>query len=185
MENKLLLRNYEVMLLVIDVQEKLMAQMFNRESIIANLRILIQGLQLLDVPIVLTEQYPKGIGKTEPAIREVMKEYNPIEKMTFSVMDNESAVDRIGSPDKSRYILTAGVESHVCVLQTTLSLLEKGFNCGVVVDCTGSRSEQNYKYAIERMRQAGATLLTTEMVLFELLQTATHPVFKQILHLIK
>lgn len=185
MEGKLLLRNYELMLVVIDVQEKLMARIFNWESILSNLRILIQGLQVLNVPIVLTEQYPEGIGRTEHSIREVLKEYEPVEKMTFSVLDNEKALERIGKPEKNRYILTAGVESHVCVLQTTLALLENGFNCGVMVDCIGSREKQNYEYAIERMKQAGAALLTTEMVLFDLLQSATHPAFKQILQLVK
>jgi nicotinamidase-related amidase len=185
MKNKLLLRNYITTLLVVDVQEKLIPHMFNKDEIIANLKNLIQGMNALEVPIVLTEQYPEGMGTTLPEISSLIPGIKAQDKITFSVMDSGKCVSEIGEPDEGRYIIITGVESHVCVLQTTLSLLEQGFKCGVVVDCVGSRSEKNYTFALKRMERAGADLLTTEMVLFELLKTAKHPAFKQILKLIK
>lgn len=185
MTKKLLLRDYQITLLVIDVQERLLAHIFNRQQIIRNLRILIQGLQLLNVPIIVTEQYSKGIGQTVQEIKDVLKEYKPVEKITFGCLDNPEFSHKIGEPNDKKYLLLAGIESHVCVLQTTLGLLEKGFNCGVIVDCIGSREEINYNFALERMGRSGADLLTTEMVLFDLMKSAGHPAFKQILKLIK
>ncbi len=185
MQKLFLIRNYKPALVVIDVQEKLMDRMFNRDMIIKNLRTIVKGMQVLNFPLYLFEQNPRGIGTTMQEIIDVLDKYDPTVKMSFSAAVCENLTQDLGSPEDQRYILIAGVETHVCVLQTTLALREKGFRCGVLVDCTGSRSEMNHTTALQRMRDAGAELVTTEMVLFDLLESAEHPKFKEILRLIK
>ena len=186
MSHKFLLRHFKPVLLVIDVQEKLIPGIFKWQLLVDNLVRLISGLTRLNIPIIVTEQNPAGLGVTIGRISELVAAGGiPLQKMTFSSLDSLECAKSIVRPEPDSYYILTGVESHVCVLQTALSLAESEARCGVVVDCVGSRTEMNLTYALKRMEKAGIDLLTTEMVLFEILGSCRHPDFKSILKIIK
>ncbi|MFC0820773.1 isochorismatase family protein [Moraxella marmotae] len=172
--------------LMIDVQEKLMPHIFEHENIRQKMAILIQGLQILGVPIMLNEQYKKGLGETIAPLYELLDESNrtSFEKKSFSVCDNPPSWANIVRQNR-RIVLLFGIETHVCVLQTALDLLDNGMQPVIVADAVGSRNPYDKKQAIRRMRRAGAAVTTTEAILFELLRTADDPAFKSISKLIK
>jgi nicotinamidase-related amidase len=164
-------------LLVVDVQEKLVAALPDGPRVVWNVRRLIDGAKILGLPVVATEQYPKGLGPTVP---ELAKRLGPIpSKLTFSGggcpgLFGELQAHGIGK------ILVAGIEAHVCVQQTVLDLLADGWRVYVAADAVGSRFEVDSRSALGRMDSAGATLTTTEAALFEWCEAAGTPEFKQI-----
>ncbi|SJM37609.1 Isochorismatase family protein [Psychrobacter pasteurii] len=172
--------------MIIDVQEKLTPHIYRHEEIIKKTLTLIQGLQLLDVPIVLNEQYKKGLGETLPEIMEVLdtSKAKIIEKVTFSACDNDETWNYLAQQNRIS-VLVFGVETHVCVMQTVLDLLDNGMQPVVIADATGSRDSYDRRQAIRRMRRAGAVITTTEAILFELCRSSKDPVFKSISQLIK
>ena len=172
------------LLLVVDFQERLMPAMRNCDELGRKAGALIKGCRLLDIPILTTQQYTKGLGATVPDIEEALGEFEPIEKITFSCLGESAFVNKL-SQFGEKNILVVGIEAHICVQQTVLDLLGKGYNVYVIADCVGSRSETDYIYAGMRMQQAGAVLTTMESVLFEFLISAEHPKRKEISNLIK
>lgn len=179
------LKRDDTLLIIIDVQKKLASVMKYREQIIRNICKLIKGCQILDIPILLTEQYPKGLGRTEKDILDALNnEVTPIEKMTFSCWDTSEFVDEVREAAKNNIILT-GIEAHVCVYQTAMDLLASNYNLSIPIDCVGSRHGYNYEAGINRMREMGAGIYTLEMVLFELTQRSDIPEFKEISKLVK
>lgn len=144
---------------------------------------LIEGARILGLPVLLTEQYPKGLGRTVPEVLSVCEGYPIFEKTTFSGCSE--ALTQILASHESRSVLVAGVETHVCVTQTVLGILESGYQVHVVGDATSSRTEANRRIGLDRMRQAGATISSVEMALFELLRESGTPEFKSILSIIK
>lgn len=170
--------------LVIDIQEKLFPHMHEREILLQNTSTLICGLKLFDVPFILNEQYPKGIGRTLEPLRQLLGEPQALEKFTFSCCKTQSTMDAIKNLDK-KFVIIFGIEAHVCVLQSVLDLLEEGLIPVVVADCTSSRKEQDTLIAIERMRQSGAIITSYESLLFELCVHAKNSVFKEISRLVK
>ncbi len=136
------------------------------------------------MPIFVTEQYRKGLGPTVPEVAAVIPDFAPLEKLAFSACGADGFVPALESKQVSDAVL-CGIEAHVCVTQTCLSLLEKGFRVFVVADAISSRAAENYRYGVERMRAAGAVIVSTEMVLFELLGHAGTAEFKQVLPLVK
>ena len=148
------------------------------------MRILIEGLKALEIPVLVTQQYTKGLGKTVSGIAEVLPGRQRIEKIAFSCCDEPEFMNKLNSLDKE-FIIVAGIETHVCVLQTTLDLLEKGFIPVVVRDCVSSRKKKDYRAAIERMRKEGVVITTYESILFELLRFAGTDEFRQISRLVK
>lgn len=186
MKPQRLIRSYKPKLLVIDIQEKLLAHMFNPSEILRNAVILIRGLQILGVPVMVFEQNPTGLGATARELIDALgTDYRPIHKMSFSIMDVPSVRDLLPVPTKDDYYILIGIESHVCLLQSALLMKEHGYTCGIVADCTGSRSQSTYIMALERLRNADIDILTTEMTLFDVLKSADNPKFKQILALVK
>ena len=171
-------------LLVIDVQEKLVPVIKNMESVEDNILRLINGCQLLNVPIFYTEQYPKGLGRTIKSIAAVLSESKPIEKMFFSVCCSKELIQPLRDRGFSQ-IMVAGIEAHVCILQSALDLLQEGFQVHVVEDATGSRKELNKNNALQRMKNLGVTLTTTESALFELVEVSGTDEFRQISKLVK
>ncbi len=164
-------------LLVIDVQEKLLAAIPAGRRIAWNVRRLIDGAKILGLPVAATEQYPKGLGPTVPELAERLGSIPS--KMIFSC----SACPEIFADFRSRgvdKILLCGIEAHVCVQQTALDLLSDGWSVYLAVDAIGSRFEIDYRTALQRMDSAGVTLTTTEAALFEWCRTADTPEFKQI-----
>ncbi len=171
-------------LCVIDVQGKLAHLMHEKEALFENVERLIKSAQILDMPIILTEQYPKGLGPTLSQFTELMPEVEPIDKISFSCCANDEFSEKIRKLGR-RQLLISGIETHICIYQTSLDLIEAGYQSHLVADAVSSRSEFNKTIALNRMKDAGAFLTTTEMALFELLHSAEGPNFKAISKLIK
>ena len=167
-------------LLVIDLQEKLMPAICGNDEMLKRCAALIKGMKLLDIPILVTQQYTKGLGPTVPQIAEALGDYEPVEKVTFSCLAEKEFRAKLLELDKD-YVVVIGAEAHICVLQTVIDLLDKEHhNVYLVADCIGSRHDLDNKLAIRRLEAYGAVVTTLETVLFELLHTAEHPHRKEV-----
>ena len=169
---------------LVDVQERLFPFMNNKDLIEKNLLTLVKGLKLHKIPFIINEQYKKGLGETIPSIRTLVSEDLHFEKTTFSSCKNEDTLEKIKSINKP-FVLVAGIETHVCILQTCLDLLDNGFTPVLVTDCVSSREQNNTTMAIKRLIQAGVIPTTYESILFELTKSSKNPVFKEISALVK
>ncbi len=164
-------------LVVIDVQSKLAQLMAEKETLFANLEKIIKGIQVLDIPIIWTEQVPKKLGPTLPEFSELLAQSgDPIAKSSFSCCGHTPFMDALKSLNRNQILLT-GIETHVCVYQTALDLLEAGYKVQVVSDAVSSRTNANKQIGLARMKEAGAILTSTEMALFELLRVAEGDLF--------
>lgn len=172
------------LLLVIDVQGRLAELAWRSESIRKNIRILIEGMKALEVPVIATEQYPKGLGPTVPDIAELLGDTTVIEKTSFSCCGEFAFETRLTELHKTD-IIVCGIETHVCVYQTTRDLLALGYNVHLVTDAVSSRSEENWKLGVDACIALGAKRTGTEMVLFELLRVSGTEQFKTISSLVK
>ena len=170
--------------LVIDIQDKLFPHMDQKEKLLKRCLILLEGLQVLKVPLMLTEQYPKGLGSTLEQLSTAMERNHPIEKVTFSCCDEPSFQNTLDQLNRNTLII-CGIEAHVCVLQTVVDLIGSGYKPVVVADCISSRSADDKRIALERMRAEGAIITTCESILFELTRLAGTDEFKAISRLIK
>jgi len=171
-------------LVVVDVQERLLPAIFEHQRVVQNTVRLIQGAAILRVPIFATEQYRKGLGPTVSEVAAAIPGFAPIEKLAFSACGAAGFIPALRKKRVSEPIL-CGIEAHVCVSQTWLDLLDRGFRVFVAADAVSSRTQENYRFGLDRMRAAGAVIVSTEMVLFELLERAGTDEFKQILALVK
>lgn len=170
--------------LIIDEQVKLMPVIHEKDTILHNTEILIQGLKLLDVPFLITQQYTKGMGMTEQCIFDAAGTEEYIDKRTFSCWDTEEIRQAVEASGKKQ-VLLAGVESHICLLQTAIDLVDAGYDVFVVENCVSSRKLADKETAIKRMIQNGVQVTSYESILFELMRTSTHPNFKLVSKLIK
>jgi len=170
--------------LVIDMQERLVPAMEGQEELLHNAQILINGLQELNIPVIATQQYSKGLGETVEPIRNIIKDFSPIEKKDFSCCDEDSFATELEKLNATNIII-CGIESHVCVLQTAIDLKEAGLNPVVVMDCVSSRSYDSIDLAAERFRYEGIMMTSYESILFELTRSASAPEFKAISKLVK
>ncbi|NLX15098.1 MAG: hydrolase [Phycisphaerales bacterium] len=177
------LRPETAALLVIDVQDRLLPAISEAEQRVEYIRRMIEAAKVLQVPILATEQYPAGLGRTCETIQSCLEGITYIEKMSFSACE-QRLIDRLAELDRSQ-IIVVGIEAHVCVQQTTLDLLRMGYAVYVCTDAVGSRRTLDAAVAFERMRQAGAIVTTTESVTFELLGRAGTEAFKKILPIVK
>ncbi len=168
----------------VDVQERLFPFIANNEELEKNLVRLVKGLKTHKIPMLINEQYKKGLGETIDSLKDLVEEYPHFEKTTFSCCGQEEGLEKLKSLNK-KYVILAGIETHVCVLQTALDLLEVGLVPVLVVDCVGSRKDLDKEIAIKRMLQAGVVLTTYESLLFELTQSSKHENFKEISKLVK
>lgn len=166
--------------LVVDYQEKLVPAMNDKDKLIHNSCILLEGLKILDVPMVITQQYTKGLGMTVEKITQAAGTAEYVDKISFTAYD--CVKDKISA---KKYIIVCGIESHICVLQTVIDLKAAGFVPVLVADCVGSRKESDKLVALERARQEGAIVTTYESLLFELLQVAGTETSKKIQKLIR
>jgi len=169
-------------LLVVDVQEKLVPAIAGGDRVVWNVRRLIDGARILDLPVVATEQYPEGLGRTVPELAERLGEVPS--KLTFSCGGCARIFERLQDRGVHK-LLVCGIEAHVCVQQTVLDLLAGAWQVYVAVDAVGSRYEVDYRTALARMDSAGATLTSTEAALFEWCQAAGTPEFSQISRLVR
>lgn len=171
-------------LVVVDIQERLLPSIFEMERLVDNALRLIKGVALLRLPILVTEQYRKGVGATVPEIASAIPGFAPMEKVAFSCFGAPGFAEALRAAGVDD-VLLCGIEAHVCVLQTCFDLLEHGFRPFVVADAISSRAAENHRLGVERMRDAGGIIVTTEMALFELLERAGTEEFKQVLALVK
>lgn len=168
--------------LLVDMQEKLFPYIDGNANIAKKATTLIEGMKALSVPMLAARQYPKGLGETIEGLRPYFSTYH--DKMTFSCCGNETLVTELQRTDRKNVII-AGIEAHICVLQTVIDLKALGFLPIVVVDAVGSRTKRDYKTALQRMKYEGAILTTVESILFELCYQAGTDAFKIISRLVK
>ncbi len=171
-------------IIVIDIQEKLFPKMARKEELIRNVEKLIRFAGIMKIPILLTEQYPKGLGRTIVEVKNILPKVKPIEKVEFSCLRSEKfkeAIEKLGA----KTLIITGIETHICVTQTALDGVKKGYRVCVVRDAVTSRSLDDESLALERMRQCGVTIVSTEMLIYEMLGKAGTPEFKEALKLVK
>lgn len=173
-------------LIVVDIQEKLMPPIFQKEQLVKNSQLLIRLAGALKIPTLMTTQYAKGLGSTVPEIASLLPETQAIDKQMFSCFGSEvfcSLLKRV--PGNRTTVLLCGIESHICVMQTALGALREGYLVHVASDAVSSRTEWNWKIGLERMRAAGAVISSTEMMMYELLKSSGAPAFKELLPYLK
>jgi len=175
----------ECALAVIDIQEKLLPAIWEKERLVRNSQLLIRLAEMMSIPVIATTQYVKGLGQIVPEIASLLPDTNPMDKLEFGCFGNGefcSAVSRLAGRNT---LLLCGMETHICVLQTALGALNQGLNVHVAADAVSSRAELNWKLGLERMRDAGAVISSTEMMMYELMGKSGTPVFKEMLKFIK
>ena len=173
-------------LIVIDIQEKLLPPIFQKEQLIRNSQLLIRLAGILKIPTLLTTQYSKGLGNTVADIASLLTDTSPIEKQIFSCFGSEvfcSTLKRL--PGNRNTVLLCGMESHICVAQTALAALRAGYLVHVASDAVSSRTEWNRNIGLERMRAAGAVISSTEMIIYEALKSSSTSEFKAMLQYLK
>ena len=177
MNHQYRLKVEDTALLVVDMQEKLLPKIMMAEEVIRNASFLVNAAKVLGVPVLGTEQYPKGLGPTVEPIRGMLTKV--WEKQTFSAVGEGGALDFLKSDARIK-VVVVGIEAHICIMQTVLDLLNQGFHVFVCVDAVSSRYAIDVKIALKRMQQAGAILVTAEACVYEWLETAANPAFKEI-----
>ncbi len=166
------------------MQEKLMPVMCEYAKVIKNTQVLIQAARALDIPILYSEQVPEKIGPTIPEIHQYLKDQLPISKKTFSCCREITFLNALNEMHRKQ-IIVVGIEAHVCVYQTVADLIHSEFEVNVIADAVSSRSQDNKQIALNRAAKLGAAVSSTEMMVLELVGTAEHKNFKEILELIK
>jgi nicotinamidase-related amidase len=171
-------------LVIIDIQGNLAQAMFDKENLFANTVKLIRGFKVFNLPVIVTEQTPQKLGQTIPQIAAELEGTKPIAKETFSCWADVHFREKTEALNR-RHIVLLGIESHVCVYQTALDLIQNGYNIHLIADAVSSRTKENREIGLAAMKSAGAQLTSTEMVLFELLRSAADPKFKEIYKIVK
>ncbi len=182
--DKYMLSKDEAVLVVVDVQERLASVMSHRQQVVDNCLHLIEAARLLDIPVVLTEQYPRGLGRTVEEIKNALSDYRPVEKLAFDCCGEPEFLGCGALRDRKKVVL-AGMEAHICVLQTCLGLMRNGYEVHLVGDAACSRKKHDFKAGIGLARDAGAVITSTEIVLFQLLERAGTEEFRAISKRIK
>ncbi len=173
-------------LVVVDIQEKLLPPISNKEVLVKNSQLLIRLAKILSIPVLVTTQYSKGLGSTVPEIASLLSGLTAIDKLEFGCFGSDSFCTQLKNlPGNRNTVLLCGMESHICVMQTALGALNEGYLVHVASDAVGSRVEWNWKIGLERMKAAGAVISSTEMMMYELLRCSGTPAFKELLQYLK
>ena len=183
---RLALEAERCVLLVVDIQEKLLPPIFQKEQLVRNSQMLIRMAGILKMPTIMSTQYAKGLGNTVAEIASLLPGTQPIDKHMFSCFGSDvvcSTLKRL--PGNRNTVLLCGMESHICVTQTALGALREGYLVHVASDAVSSRTEWNWKIGLDRMRAAGAVISSTEMMIYELLRSSGEPAFKELLPFLK
>jgi nicotinamidase-related amidase len=173
-------------LIVVDIQEKLLPPIFQKEQLVRNAQLLIRLAGILKIPTLLTTQYSKGLGNTVADVAALLPEAQPIEKLAFSCFGSDafcSSLKRL--PGNRNTVVLCGIESHICVAQTALAALREGYLVHLASDAVSSRTEWNCKVGLDRMRAAGAVISSTEMIIYEALRSSGTSAFKDMLRYLK
>jgi nicotinamidase-related amidase len=171
-------------LVLVDVQGKLAQSMHNKKDLFENLKKMVKGAQVLGVPILWAEQNPDGLGPTMPEIAELLTNQSPVSKLSFSCCGSDQFLKDLAAVNRKN-ILIVGIEAHVCVYQTAADLVNLNYDVQVVADAVASRTAENKQIGLEKSKDAGASLTSTETALFELLKEAKGDKFKEIINLVK
>jgi nicotinamidase-related amidase len=169
-------------LVVIDIQEKLLPPIFQKEQLLRNSQLLIRAAGILKIPALVSTQYAKGLGATVPEISSLLPGSDAIDKTLFSCFGSDvfcGVLKRL--PGQRNTLLLCGMESHICVTQTALAALREGYLVHVASDAVSSRTEWNWKIGLDRMRAAGAIISSTEMIIYELMRSSSSAAFKELL----
>ncbi len=176
----------ECALVVVDIQQKLLPPIFNNEALVRNSQLLIRLANILEIPVLVTTQYAKGLGDTVPEIASLLPQTAAIDKLEFSCFGKDQFCSAVKSlPGNRTTMLLCGMEAHICVMQTALGALAQGYLVHVASDAVGSRAESNWRVGLDRMRDAGAVISSTEMMMYELLRKSGTPAFKELLQYLK
>jgi nicotinamidase-related amidase len=173
-------------LIVVDIQEKLLPPIWQKEQLVRNSQMLIRLAGILKIPAIASTQYAKGLGNTLPEIASLLPDSTPVDKVMFSCFGSDvfcSMLKRL--PGHRTTVLLCGMEAHICVMQTALAALREGYLVHVASDAVSSRAEWNWRVGLERMRAAGAVISSTEMMIYELLRSSGAPAFKEMLPYLK
>lgn len=181
--DRYILNRKDSLVLVVDIQDRLKPAMYNGERVVKNTKIILESAKILNIPVLFTEQYPKGLGKTLPEIIGIQENPEVFEKNSFSGC-TDLLNDKLKELGKKK-IIVVGMEAHVCVFQTCRDLLLNGYDVHVVKDAVASRERLNYRNALGNMREMGAVINNTETILFDLLKKAGTDEFKVISKMIK
>ena len=173
------------LVLIIDFQEKLLNAIYNKKQTEKKALIMVKTANILGIPIIVTEQYPKGLGETIQEIKDAIGQNTEYyEKTSFSALDNSKIADAIYKSNKKQIVLF-GIETHICVSQTVNALMNEGYDVTVISDASSSRTEAEHLAGLERIKENGAHIITTEIAVFEWLKNAKHTKFKEVQNLIK
>ena len=173
-------------LVVVDIQEKLLPAIANKETLVKNAQLLIRLAGMLKLPMIVSTQYKRGLGETVPEVASLLADAITLDKTEFGCFNNEgfcSAVQTL--PGNRTTLLLCGMETHICVMQTALGAMNQGYVVHIASDAVGSRSEWNYHIGMNRMQDAGAVISSTEMMLYELLRSSSSSTFKELLPYLK
>jgi nicotinamidase-related amidase len=169
-------------LIVVDIQEKLLPPIFQKDQLVRNSKLLIQAASALKIPAIASTQYAKGLGKTVPEVASLLPEVEAIDKDQFSCFGSAAFCNLLKRlPGNRNTLLLCGMESHICVMQTALAGLREGYLVHIASDAVSSRTEWNWKIGLERMRAAGAVISSTEMMIYELMRSSSSAAFKEML----
>ena len=182
----MLIDESKLLCFLIDIQEKLFPRIFDNQSILYKVKTYLKIVNSMNLPLILTEQYPKGLGKTIDMIESNIKTKNfyKFQKTSFSCIGADDVRDQLSNLEKKQ-VLLCGIETHICVLQTAFDLLKMDYDVFILDECVGSRNKLDKDIGISRLRKSGCTVLTLEMLAFELVRSSAHPNFKNISDLIK
>jgi len=180
-----ILRPEDCALAVIDIQEKLLSAIFEKERLVRNAQLLVRLADILSLPIIVSTQYEKGLGKTIDEISMMLPTMKPVDKLEFGCFGNSDYCSTVGKLENRNTLLLCGMESHICVMQTALGALTQGLNVHVAADAVSSRTEMNWKIGLNRMQAAGAVISSTEMMIYELLGKSGTRAFKEMLKHLK
>ena len=173
-------------LIVVDIQEKLLPPIWQKEQMLRNSQMLVRLAKILKIPALVTTQYAKGLGNTVPEVVSLLPECSPIDKTMFSCFGSDvfcSLMKRL--PGQRNTVLLCGMEAHICVMQTALAALREGYLVHVAADAVSSRTESNWRIGLDRMRDAGAVISSAEMMIYELLRGSGGPAFREMLPYLK
>jgi nicotinamidase-related amidase len=173
-------------LIVVDIQQKLLPPIFHKETLVKNSQLLVRLAKILSIPIMMTTQYSRGLGATVPEVASLLPEITAIDKLEFGCFGSDAFRAGLRAlPGSRNTLLLCGMEAHICVMQTALGALNDGYLVHVASDAVSSRAEWNWRIGLDRMREAGAVISSTEMMMYELLRCSGTAQFKEMLSYLK
>ncbi len=184
MRHSQILSRDKALLLVIDFQQKLLAAIRESEGLLQNCVRLIRFAKIFDLPIIWTEQYPKGLGQTVDVVKDELSHLRPVEKLSFSCFGEPNFVQWLSTYSATQLII-CGIETHICVEQTALDAIEAGYQAHIVSDACGSRKKADHELGLNKMAGAGASLTCTEMSMYEIITRSDSKEFREVLKLVK